>query len=455
MMRRMSEPSSPSSPSSAESLRRVDPHRATLDGIELASVLPSVHLLSAVRFAFSPSRLVLGLLAVVLIYVLGTGMDAAWGPAEAAVTIPVAGERVVAAGEYHVFETLVRSEVAAFKQTIASALRLEIGVPFLVDGRAWQGTGVLGGLTRMVFGIPTWLVTTHPGFAAVFSVVALGVTVLLGGAISRSMAMQAGRHVRLGAGASIGYVARRMVWYLATALIPPAVVVVLMLLASLLGLLFNVPGLDVAGGLLYGVVLVLSIGAAAVVIGMAAAGNLMMPAMGVEGTDAFDAVSRSFAYVFGRPLHFLWYVAVALVAGAIVYAALGLGLWLTLWLGRTAAGLWVFREGWYDLAVPPPDRGQLLTPVRWEELSTTSRLTATLVRQWQMLMLAVLPAYGFCYYFCATTWVYLLLRRSADGAPFSEVYGSEPEPIDGPADAAAAVEAQAKAEAEAGAGAGA
>jgi len=379
-------------------------------------VFPSVHLLSAVRFAFSPSRLVLGFLAVVLIYVLGTAMDAAWG--EASWTDD--GGR-----SYLIFDTLVQEEVAAFKHTIGSALRLEVGVPMLMGIDSREGTGVLGGLSLMVFGIPAWLVTTHPGFAAVFTVVGLVVTVLFGGAISRSMALQVGRHERIGAGPSIGYVARRLVWYLATALIPPGVVVALALVASLVGLLFNLPGLDVVGGLLYGVVLLLSVGAAVVVIGMAAAGNLMMPAMGVEGTDAFDAVSRSFAYVFGRPLHFLWYTAVALVAGAIIYAVLGLAVWLTLWLGRTAAGLWVFREGWYAMVVPPADRGALLTEVSWDELSATSKLTATLVRQWQMLMLALLPAYGFCYYFCAYTWVYLLLRRSADGAPVSEVYEAE------------------------------
>ncbi|MEM0914630.1 MAG: hypothetical protein AAGK09_08455 [Planctomycetota bacterium] len=417
--------------------RVADPNRSIVDSIEWSSVVPSLQMLSACRLAFSPSRLVLGLLAVVLVYVLGTAMDAAWGPADA----DTAG-----GGGYLIFETLVQREVSAFKHTIGSALRLEIGVPVLLQPGSWEGSGVLGGLTAMVFGIPLWLVTTHPGFAAVFTLVALLVTVTLGGAISRSMAMQVGRHRRIGAGESIGYVTRRMVWYLATALIPPGVVVVLALLASVVGLLFNAPLLDVVGGLLYGLVLILSIGAAVVVIGMAAAGNLMMPALAVEGTDAFDAVSRAFAYVYGRPLHFLWYTAVVLVAGALTYAFLGLAVWLTLWLARTSAGLWVFRGDeaqWYDAVVPPPQGGQIMVPIAWDEMSESSRLTATLIRQWQMLMLAILPAYAFCYYFCAYTWVYLLIRRSADGAPISEVYEGEgsasqdvgdavPEPSAGP-----------------------
>ncbi|MEO0963614.1 MAG: hypothetical protein AAFY08_00720 [Planctomycetota bacterium] len=404
---------------SPEPTRDADPHRSIVDGVDWAEVLPSVRMLSACRLAFSPSRLVLGLLAVVLIYVLGTAMDAAWGP------VPEGS----GGGGYLIFERLVDWEVAAFKQTIGSALRLEIGVPTLLVPGSSEGSGVLGGLTAMVFGVPAWLVTTHPGFAAVFAAVALVVTVTLGGAISRSMAVQVGRHRRIGAGESIGYVARRMVWYLATALIPPGVVAVLALLASAIGLLFNVPMLDVVGGLLYGVVLLLSVAAAVVVIGMAAAGNLMMPALAVEGTDAFDAVSRGFAYVYGRPLHFLWYTAVVLVAGALTYAFLGLAVWLTLWLARTSAGLWVFRgdEGgwWYDAALPAPQGGQILVPIAWEGMTESTQLTATLVRQWQMLMLAILPAYAFCYYFCASTWVYLLIRRSADGAPISEVYEGE------------------------------
>ncbi len=48
-------------------------------------------------------------------------------------------------------------------------------------------------------------------------------------------------------------------------------------------------------------------------IGLAAGWPLMLPAMAAEGTDAFDAVSRAFSYVFARPWRYLASHAIALL----------------------------------------------------------------------------------------------------------------------------------------------
>ena len=47
--------------------------------------------------------------------------------------------------------------------------------------------------------------------------------------------------------------------------------------------------------------------------------NLMYPTVAVEGSDSFDAISRSFSYVFARPWRMLWYTVVAVVYGALCY----------------------------------------------------------------------------------------------------------------------------------------
>ena len=65
---------------------------------------------------------------------------------------------------------------------------------------------------------------------------------------------------------------------------------------------------------------------------------LMWATISAEGTDSFDALSRSYAYVFQRPLHYLFY---ALVAGVIGWLG-----WLlvqnfaagVVWMGYWAAG---------------------------------------------------------------------------------------------------------------------
>jgi hypothetical protein len=44
---------------------------------------------------------------------------------------------------------------------------------------------------------------------------------------------------------------------------------------------------------------------------------LFTPAVAAEGTDAFDAVSRGFSYVYSRPWHYVFYQAVAAVYGVV------------------------------------------------------------------------------------------------------------------------------------------
>ena len=45
-------------------------------------------------------------------------------------------------------------------------------------------------------------------------------------------------------------------------------------------------------------------------VGLAAGWPLMWPTISSEGTDAFDALSRSYAYVYQRPLAYLLYAVI-------------------------------------------------------------------------------------------------------------------------------------------------
>ena len=50
-------------------------------------------------------------------------------------------------------------------------------------------------------------------------------------------------------------------------------------------------------------------------IGLAAGWPLMAPTVSTEGTDTFDALSRSYAYVYQRPLAYLLYAVAATIIG--------------------------------------------------------------------------------------------------------------------------------------------
>ncbi len=52
-------------------------------------------------------------------------------------------------------------------------------------------------------------------------------------------------------------------------------------------------------------------------LGTAAGFPLFAPAVAAEGTDAFDAMSRGFSYVYSRPWHYVFYQAVAALYGVL------------------------------------------------------------------------------------------------------------------------------------------
>ena len=66
---------------------------------------------------------------------------------------------------------------------------------------------------------------------------------------------------------------------------------------------------------------------------------LMWATVSVEGTDAFDALSRSYAYTYQRPLRLLWYVVFATILAAVsmfvvklfAASAISLGSWSIRW----------------------------------------------------------------------------------------------------------------------------
>ena len=82
--------------------------------------------------------------------------------------------------------------------------------------------------------------------------------------------------------------------------------------------------------------------------------------------DAFDAFSRSFSYVYGRPLNYLFYDIVAALLGALGYAAAQVfidvvyefGFWAVSW----GAGGERIKEirGLYDFASPDGPVGRQL-----------------------------------------------------------------------------------------------
>lgn len=187
-----------------------------------------------------------------------------------------------------------------------------------------------------------------------------------------------------------------------------------------LGKLLLVLGLPLAllGGFL---ILLLGIGG---VLGC----GLMFPAVSAEGTDAFDAVSRAFSYVFSKPWRYLGYHLAACLYAIpsvlfVVLFAFGF-VHLTLALARCGMPHAAEPGGFGAvLASLPPALGGSLAPIYGTSLSLTGILVAGML----YLVLGMAFAYVVSYHWTAKTIVYFLLRRAVDGTEMKEVYEEESE----------------------------
>src|SRR4051794_13619325 len=86
-------------------------------------------------------------------------------------------------------------------------------------------------------------------------------------------------------------------------------------------------------------VILLGLMMAVLLLGALVGWPLMWATVSVEGTDAFDALSRSYAYVYHRPWRLLWYALFALFLAAVsmfvvklfASSAIALGNWSIDW----------------------------------------------------------------------------------------------------------------------------
>ena len=102
----------------------------------------------------------------------------------------------------------------------------------------------------------------------------------------------------------------RLIFSLVLPLLIAGVLSVLLLVGAFFLML---PWLDVVGGLLYGVALVMGFGVVFLLAGYAGGFSLLVPAVASENCDAADAQQRAYAYVISNPLHLLGYGFVALI----------------------------------------------------------------------------------------------------------------------------------------------
>jgi hypothetical protein len=280
-----------------------------------------------------------------------------------------------------------------------------------------------------------WAFRYHPIYSVIFFAIALAALSLAGGAICRIAALQFAQAQRPGLVQAVRFSARRFASLFTAPITPIVMILAIGLLIILLGLIGNIP---VAGELMVGlflpVALLVAVLIAVILIGTLAGLNLMAPAVAYEDSDSFEAICRSFSYVYARPWRMGFYTVIAVICGAICYVFVRFFAFLLLWIAYRflQAGFWQHNEKLRELW-SGPTFGNFFGTVVTAPDTWSMWLGTLLIRIWILAVIGLVVSFLISYYFSAHTIIYALIRHRVDKTPLNEVYIPSAEPTAKPA----------------------
>lgn len=457
--------------------------RTVVEGVEFAQLFQFPKILRAVTSGFQPPRLIIGVLMIAALVTVGRTWDAVFAPAvpaggftgdafttqhadiaedilQAALVKYVAAEdrpegeadplevlrkiqsgyadqrpALVEAAEESGDDRAVREADEAYLRTVEQIeLMRRRGIFEATLNHATKSFNLMaGGLISLNLGdffrglhdlfvrTPIGMWTYDSLFAVAYGLFFVVVLALGGGALSRMTAVEIANEEKLRLYEAVDFAVsawRRLIFSLLLPLLIAAVLCIILLVG---GWFLMLPWVDVIGGLLYGIALLLGFGVVFLLIGYAAGFSLLVPAVACENCDAADAQQRAYAYVLSRPLHLVGYGAVGVFSVALGYivasliAVAVLNVTGSLIDAVTANAALAHAHGFtlFDLA----PRREVALP-----LAAHSEWSARLVMFWQTVVVCLVSGYVFANYFGASTIIYLLMRRACDGQETTEIW---------------------------------
>ena len=237
----------------------------------------------------------------------------------------------------------------------------------------------------------------------------LAVWAFFGGAITRSAAVELACEERIGFGQMIGYARSRWQSYVGAPLFPLVIVLVIAFVIAIPGVALRTDPTRVLLAVIWPLLLLGGASMAFLLLGLLFGWPLMFAATSVDGADAFDAVSHSYAYTFQRPWRYLFYATVAVVLGTLGWlvvsnvAAATVG--LTYWAAALGGGGPAVGE---VVAGGLPDNADSLGGV--------------VIRFWAGCVKLLAVGFLYSYFWTASTAIYLLLRLDNDNKQIDEIF---------------------------------
>ncbi|MCK5711616.1 MAG: hypothetical protein KAI25_02770, partial [Hyphomicrobiaceae bacterium] len=325
-----------------------------------------------------------------------------------------------------VFEAFLGFQISRFNRAVN-------GLAFLPDSGGWEGVWIA--ISEMAQGF-TWLGMHHWPYAIVLGIVWLGLASIFGGAIARLAAVQAARDEKISAPEALKFSVRKFVSFISAPLIPFVIVAFVFVLTMAPAAASGIPVFgEILVAVLSPLVLVAGFIMALVAIGGIGGMGLMHPTIAVEGSDAFDAISRGFSYVYSRPWRSIFYNGCAIVYGGLCFLFVKLFVFVMLWLTWMVLGALV----WGGPEAVGVDGGDKIAAM-WVEPSITNLHSVNwgLLQGWEMvgaiglsiwvgIVVSLLAAFVVSYAYSSQTLIYLLLRKRVDATDIDDVYIEETE----------------------------
>ena len=163
--------------------------------------------------------------------------------------------------------------------------------------------------------------------------------------------------------------------------------------------------------------------------------GLQWPTIAAEGSDSFDAISRSVAYISSRPWRYLFYTVFSAVYGCLTFIFVKFVTLAALWLTHTAVSCFSVGVGphadklvrlWAEptFAHPWPETGaDALVPNA--ELLRAEAFGSVVIAVFVWIVIGLMVSYLFSFFFTSQTVVYFLLRKIVDATDTEEVYTEE------------------------------
>lgn len=272
-------------------------------------------------------------------------------------------------------------------------------------------------------------------YALLCGIWAVAVWSFFGAVVSRVASVRLAREERAPIGHAVRHAVGKYGSYFWAPLLPLVGIMILALPIVAAGWLFRINAGVLLAAVFWPLALVLGLLMAVFAVGLALGWPLMWATISVERTDSFDALSRTYSYVYQRPVHYLLYAAGASLIGwlvalfAIAFATLVIffTLWAASWTsGNLRMGAIVAQlpaavtEGYYWI-----DPSNLATERGADEpaavLGGIGLAGARVLAFW--LLGVKFLALGVCvsYFWTASTAMYLLLRSQVDNTEIDDI----------------------------------